>query len=298
MKNIKALLILNFTVVYFVWGMTFIWMKMAASELHPFVIIFWQNFIAAIALIILNRKYSFLDFVIKNYASIITQSFFMLVCGVSFITISVDKLPASFAAIIISSVPVWVAVFNGVSEKNISLRKLVGIALGFLGLIGLLYSESQVILENYFHLIILIIAAISWSFGLFRMAKLPIVNSPYLSSASQMLFASFIYLVLIIFFVPSPKFISTNPTTVGAILSLALLGSTIAYSSFNWLLKNSSPVKVSTYAYVNPIISIFMAMVLLGEKFNLNQVPFIVVILIAVFIVVTESTSRNGNESN
>lgn len=297
MKVARSLLALNFAIVYFVWGMTFIWMKVATQELHPFIVIFWQNLIAATILIILNWHHSFLHFFKNNYPSIIAQSFFMLICGVSFITISVDKLPASFAAIIISSVPVWVAFFNGLSEKTISTKKLFGILLGFLGLALLLWSEYENVLENYFHLILLVLASISWSYGLFRMNKLAIVHSPYLSSASQMLVASFFYLILIVVFIPTTKFFSTNTQTLTSIASLSILGSTVAFSSFNWLLKHASPVKVSTYAYINPLVSILMAWALLGEKFNSNQIPFIVIILISVFIVVTEA-SEVVSESN
>ncbi len=291
-KGSKPLLILNFAIVYFVWGMTFIWMKVATQELHPFIIIFWQNIIAAVILVALNGPSKFLSFFKKHYFSIITQSFFMLICGVSFITISVDKLPASFAAIIISSVPIWVAVFNGLSVKSVSPKRLAGILLGFLGLVFLLQSESQFIFDSYLHLAMLVLASLSWSYGLFRMNKLAIIHDPYLSSASQMLVAALFYLILIALFIPEPNFLSSNIQTLGSIASLAILGSTIAFSSFNWLLKHSSPVKVSTYAYINPLVSIFMAWILLGEKLKLNQIPYIAIILISVFMVVGETTQE------
>lgn len=297
-KASRLLLVLNFAIVYFVWGMTFIWMKIATKELHPFIIIFWQNILAAFCLILINKQKSFFVFLKKYHISIITQSFFTLICGVSFITISVNKLPASFASIIIASVPIWVTLLNGISERSISPRKIVSTILGFAGILFLLHSESTFLMENFFHLALLLLASLSWSFGLFRMNKLPIIHEPYLSSAAQMLVAAIFYFILIVMFMPEIDFIPIEKQTTISIFSLAILGSTLAFSSFNWLLKHSAPLKVSTYAYINPIVSIFMAWLFLGEKFKLHQVPYIVIILISVFVVVTDSNEKSVYESN
>lgn len=295
MRSEKFLLLLNYFIIYFVWGMTYIWMKTAVNELHPFVINFWQNFLAAIVLLLLNFKQPFLKFFKNNFFSILTQSFFMLILGVSFITISIQKLPASFAAVIISSVPIWVTIFNAIAERRISGRNLVGVTMGLIGiafLVKLEFSQYQ----GSSHFIILLIAAVSWSYGLFRMPKLSIVNQPFLSSAGQMLIAAISYLLISIPF-SSSSLIPYKVTTLSSLLCLAILGSTVAFSSLNWLLKHSSPVKVATYAYINPLVSMFMAWILLGESFKVVQLPFIGLILLSVYIVVSDG-NRRGHESD
>jgi len=294
MRNEKFLLPLNFFIIYFVWGMTYIWMKTAVDELHPFVINFWQNFIAALALLTFNFNQSFLRFIKDNFISLLTQSFFMLILGVSFITISIQKLPASFAAVIISSVPIWVTLFNSIAEKNISTRNLIGVLMGLIGvafLVKLEFSQYQA----SSHFLILLVAALSWSYGLFRMPKLSIINQPLLSSAAQMLIASIAYLLISLF--TRNTLIPYQTKTIGSLLSLSILGSTVAFSSLNWLLKHSSPVKVATYAYINPIVSMIMAWLLLGETIKPEQVPYIALILLSVVIVVSGG-NRKKHESN
>lgn len=266
-------------------------MKTATSDLHPFVINFWQNFIAASALFVLNFNQPFVKFFKENFVTILTQSFFMLILGVSFITISIEKLPASFAAVIISSVPIWVALFNAISEKKISQRDLIGLLLGLTGVAFLLKLEMSQY-QSGPHVIILLVAAVSWSYGLFRMPRLSIVSQPFLSSASQMFVAAFAYLIISLFFIPAAPLLSYKFSTLSSVFCLALLGSTIAFSSLNWLLKHSSPVKVSTYAYINPLISILMAWILLGEELKPEQLPYICLILISVFIVVSNGNRR------
>lgn len=296
MLSEKVLLPLNFLIIYFVWGMTYIWMKTATSDLHPFAINFWQNFIAALALFALNFKQPQINFFKENFTTILTQSFFMLILGVSFITISVEKLPASFAAVVISSVPIWVAFFNAISERKISKRRFTGLLLGLVGVAFLLKLEVSSY-QSVSHVIILLIAALSWSFGLFRMPRLSIISQPYLSSASQMLVAAVAYFIISLFFVPTASLVPSKFSTLSSVFALALLGSTLAFSSLNWLLKHSSPVKVSTYAYINPLVSILMAWILLGEKIKPTQLPYIGLILISVFIVVSDG-GRISDEPN
>lgn len=291
MPSEKFLLILNFFIIYFVWGMTYIWMKTAVHELHPFAINFWQNLLASTALVLINFKQPFFKFFKDNFASIFTQSLFMLILGVSFITISIQKLPASFAAVIISSVPIWVTLFNSISEKKISSRNILGVSMGLIGvsfLVKLEFSQYQA----SSHFIILLIAALSWSYGLFRMTKLSIVHQPFLSSAGQMFIAAIAYLIISLLFSPS-NFIPSKIPTISSLLCLAFLGSTVAFSSLNWLLKHSSPVKVATYAYINPLVSMLMAWILLGEKLKLVQLPYIGLILLSVFIVVSGGNRRD-----
>lgn len=274
--------------------MTYIWMKTAVSELHPFVINFWQNALAATSLLVLTFRQPFLQFFKDHFVALLTQSFFMLILGVSFITISIQKLPTSFAAVIISSVPIWITLFNSLAEKEISKRNLIGVLLGLFGIAFLVKLEfTQYPASSHF--IILLIAALSWSYGLFRMPKLAIVSNPLQSSAAQMLIAAFAYLLISIF--TTDTLFPHKVSTISSLLCLAILGSTLAFSSLNWLLKHSSPVKVATYAYINPIVSMIMAWFLLDETITLKQIPYIVLILLSVAIVVSGGNRKN-HESN
>ena len=91
MSNSRNLIILNFLSVYIIWGSTYILMKVASLELHPFAIIFWQNLIATFVLISFNYKKNISAYLIKSFKEIASQSFLMLICGVGFITIAISK---------------------------------------------------------------------------------------------------------------------------------------------------------------------------------------------------------------
>lgn len=296
MRSERVLLLINFCIIYIVWGMTYIWMKTATSDLHPFAVNFWQNLLAAIVLLIFNFKKSFIPFFKKNLIEIVTQSFFMLILGVSFITISIKELPASFAAVVISSVPIWVSLYSAIAGKHISAKNLTGLILGLVGIAFMVKLELSDY-RNSSSFIILLIAALSWSYGLYRMSKLKIVSEPYLSSAAQMFVAAGAYLIISLFTPSITSLVSLKIPTISSVLCLAILGSTIAFSSLNWLLNHTSPVKVATYAYINPIVSILMAWLLLGEELKTSQVPFICMILLSVFIVVSNG-KRLSNEPN
>lgn len=296
MRSKRVFLLVNFGIIYFVWGMTYIWMKTANSDLHPFVVNFWQNLLAAMALLLFNFNKSFISFFKENFFAIISQSFLMLILGVSFITISVRELPASFAAVVISSVPVWVALYNALAEKYISVKNLVGLILGLVG-IGFLVKLELSDYRSSSSFIILLIAALSWSYGLYRMPKLKIVTQPYLSSAAQMFIAAAAYFIISLATPAVTNLIPFKLPTISSLLCLAILGSTIAFSSLNWLLKHTSPLKVATYAYINPIVSILMAWLLLGEELRTSQLPFISMTLLSVFIVVSDG-KRPKDESN
>jgi drug/metabolite transporter (DMT)-like permease len=121
--------------------------------------------------------------------------------------------------------------------------------------------------------------------GLFRLRFLKIAPYPYLSSIGQTLFASFIYLNLA-FYQSQYQLPEPSLKSLVSVILLAVLGSSLAFSSFNWLLKNSKPSIVATYAYVNPIVSLFAAYFFLNETITLIQFLYTIMILLSVYLTI------------
>jgi drug/metabolite transporter (DMT)-like permease len=286
MLNNRTLILVNFFNVYFIWGMTYIWMKIASFELHPFAIIFWQNLIATLLVLTFNYKKDITNYFRKNYFEIIKQSLLMLVFGVGFITISVDKLSASLASIIICSVPLWVSLITFVYEKKITPIKVLGVLTGFVGIFFLTKSEYSSTSSIY--ILLLLVASACWSFGVYRSKSITSLSDPYLTSAGQMLVAAIIYFVFFIINFPVSDLIPSDIKTIYSILSLATFGDALAFTSFIWLLRNISPVRVATYAYINPVVSLIMSWLILGEEIDLKKLPYVGLIILSVFITVSE----------
>ena len=285
MFNSRNLIILNFISVYLIWGSTYVLMKIATIELHPFAVIFWQNFVASLVLITFNFKKDIFSYLVQNIGSIASQSFLMLICGVGFITIAVSKVSPALASIIISSVPLWVALLDMYQRKGINKTKLGGIILGLFGIYLLTSSEHTPSSLGY--ILLLLVASLSWSIGVVRSRKLKTLTDPYLTSIGQLLLASIAYLI---FFLATNSFnelIPNQPQTIYAVTGLGILGDALAFTSFIWLLKNVNPIMVSTYAYINPIVSILLSWILFGEAFIGIKVLYIGLILFSVFITVS-----------
>ena len=108
----------HFFSVYIIWGITFIWMKVATETIDSLYVVGFENLIAAILLLSLNFRKKNVSFFVDNWKEIISQSLLQLVFGVGFIVMSIPYLPAGFSAVIMATIPINVLLFSIINEKE------------------------------------------------------------------------------------------------------------------------------------------------------------------------------------
>lgn len=212
-------------------------------------------------------------------------------------------VPTGIAALIISALPFWIAIFRTVDGNRPSNLSWLGVVIGFVGVAFLLKPGSVNPLNGastglmFFWAMAIMIGNIGWSFGSYIAPRFPMPKNPMISTMYQMLTGG---LLLIITGVATgekfSEFFSATKSSWAGWTYLTLVGSIVAYSSYVWLISNAPIGLISTYAYVNPVIAISLGAIFLHEKISISYIFGGAIVLLGVLMVVTnESRSISKN---
>ena len=168
---------------------------------------------------------------------------------------------------------------------------ILGVAIGFAGLVvfvgpGLLTGNAPV---DALATSILALAALAWAVGTMYSRYVALDVSPAAISAMQLLTGGGMLLLMGTFTGEWPQLLET-PMQLHSVLALAYLlgvGSLLTFSAYIWLLRVSSPERVATYAYINPIVAVFIGWAFAGERFTLQMGIAAAMIVLAVAIIIT-----------
>jgi drug/metabolite transporter (DMT)-like permease len=292
-------IILALSAVYVFWGGTYLAMKIAIETIPPFIM-GGTRFLTAGLLVYIWGIYKGQEPPEKShwlYASLL--GILMLLIGQGGIIWAQQYVPSGVAAIIFATVPLWMTLISWVCQGAQRPNNLVifGLFLGFFGIVLQVKNSLLGVDINSNHwvgYIVLILAAVSWAWGSVysRVFRLP--ASPLMSIALQMLTGGTFYIVVSLLKGEWKQF-EVLSISLGSMLSLGyliLFGSIIGFSAYIWLLKVANPTMVSTYAYVNPVVAVFLGCTLAGEPLTLNDAVVAMLILTSVVII-----SRNYRRS-
>jgi drug/metabolite transporter (DMT)-like permease len=292
-------IILALSAVYVFWGGTYLAMKIAIETIPPFIM-GGTRFLTAGLLVYIWEIYKGQKLPEKShwlYASLL--GILMLLIGQGGIIWAQQYVPSGVAAIIFATVPLWMTLISWVCQGAQRPNNLVifGLFLGFFGIVLQVKNSLLGVDVNSNHwvgYIVLILAAVSWAWGSVysRVFRLP--ASPLMSIALQMLTGGTFYIVVSLLKGEWKQF-EVLSISLGSMLSLGyliLFGSIIGFGAYIWLLKVADPTMVSTYAYVNPVVAVFLGCTLAGEPLTLNDAVVAMLILTSVVII-----SRNYRRS-
>lgn len=208
-------------------------------------------------------------------------------------------VPSGLAALLVATVPLWIMILSWLQKDAArpGIRQFIGIVLGFLGLTILVGPEELVGGERIDPLgaFALLIASLLWSVGSLYSRKAPLTSSPFLNTSLQMMSGG-ILLIVLGFLTGEWSKLDINEISSRSVLSviyLSAFGSLIGFSAYIWLLKVSTPSKVTTYAYVNPLVAVIFGWALAGEELSMRTILASAVIVASV-IIITLPKNFNG----
>jgi drug/metabolite transporter (DMT)-like permease len=197
-------------------------------------------------------------------------------------------VPSGLAALIVATLPFWVSGIEAIwpSGNRLNLFKILGIVIGFFGLVILFAPELKTSLDQAYLMgvLALLFAPLSWALGSVYAKYHPVRTTPLMAAALQMVIAGILLILIGIFFNEAPRF-DLNPEGLAALVYLAIFGSIIGYSSFIYALAKLPAAKVSMYAYVNPIIAVLLGWLILNEQLDWRVALATAVILSGVVLV-------------
>ncbi|MBM3400761.1 MAG: EamA family transporter [Bacteroidetes bacterium] len=296
--------ILAFLIVYVVWGSTYFFIQIAVKDFPPFIL-GALRFILAGGLMLAWCLYRGENIFAARGIKYAAFSGILMLFGGNGIIIWVEQsMPSAMVAIMVSSAPLWFILLDKPkwSENFGSKSIIAGMLIGLAGVI-LLFSEQvseALSLQgpesvNLISMVMLILAAVSWSGGSIY-SKYKSTGDPIIvTSTWQMMAAGIAFMPGIII---RDEFNGFQWKDVSidawmAIFYLVVLGSIAGFSAYVWLLKERSAMQVSTYAYVNPVVAVLLGVFFAEEQISSIQVIGLVIILGSVFMI---NMARYRNE--
>ncbi|MGH2543142.1 MAG: EamA family transporter, partial [Ardenticatenaceae bacterium] len=215
---------------------------------------------------------------------------FLLVGGNGGVTWAEQLIPSGLAALLVALVPLWMVLLDWLQRgPRPNGRVTVGLVLGLAGM-SLLIGPGDVAGGAAIHPIgaaVVIGATLSWAYGSLAARRVELPGSPLMATASEML-AGGALLALLGLIAGEGAQVHLTSVSLRSALSfgyLIIFGSIIAFSAYVWLLRVARPAQVSTYAYVNPVVAVFLGWSLAGEPLTPRTLLASAIIVTAVVLI-------------
>ena len=277
--------------VYVVWGSTFIALAIAVRDLPPFTAMAVRHLVAGGLLLAfaLPRRDVAGDRI--GRPQIVAAFIFgglLFVTGHGALAWAQQTVPAGVAALLVGTIPIWMVLFDRVAfGRRLQVSTYAGIALGFAGLAFLFdpFGDGSV---DRLGALVIVLSAMCWAAGSLYSRGAPLPKRPLVSAG----LASVCGGILLTAYSLISGEVGEADWTRDATLALGYLvvaGSLVGFSTYVWLLRSAPTSLVSTYAYVNPIVAVFLAWVLLGEEITVQMIVAGAAVLVSVATILRSS---------
>jgi drug/metabolite transporter (DMT)-like permease len=268
--NYSSKLIACLLAVYIIWGSTYLGMKIATKVVPPFMLSALRFLLAGTILLAVGQLKEKTWPTRQQLLSACMVGIALIGIGNTVTALGVHYMPSGLVALMVAAMPAWILGFDWAffSKQRPSTLTLVGIAIGFIGLFLLFNPFAHHEQRDYplWPVIVLIGGNICWALGTLFVKRLP-MPTQMTSTGIQMLAGG--VFALIGSFIFEPGAIATVPHIthegIMAYLYLVFVGSLIGFSSYSWLSKNAPARLTATYAYVNPVVALFLGWLIGNE---------------------------------
>ncbi len=297
--SLRAQVILAFLAIYTIWGSTYLAIAIAIQTIPPFLMAGTRFLVAGAVLYLWTRLRGAPPPTRANWKAATITGGLLLLGGNGGVVWAEQTVPSGLAAVLITTVPLWMVLleWKQYDKTRPSLPVILSLILGFTGVILLVGPEQLAGTGaiNRLGATILILASLSWATGSLYSRRATLPPSPLQSTAMQMLAGG---LFLSAAGLATQEYTGFQPgnASYNSLLALAYLvvfGSLIGFTSYIFLLKTTAPSKVSTYAYVNPIIAIILGAIINAEQLTLRTLAATAIIVTAVVVITTHHASLN-----
>jgi drug/metabolite transporter (DMT)-like permease len=284
--------------VYILWGSTYLAMRLAIATIPPFMMAATRHFTAGVLLYAFARLRGAPRPQPAHWRSAAVIGGLLLLLGNGGVVWAEQRVSSGMAALLICSEPMWIVLFAWLRRdgRRPSPRVVAGLLLGFAGLLLLVRpGHDGGMTVDRLGAAAVLIASISWAAGSLYVQRATLPSSPLLATSMQMLCGG-----LLLFaagtLAGEPAHFALSRVSAGsamAVLYLVVFGSLIGYTAYTWLLRSASPVLVSTYAYVNPVVAVLLGCLLVHEPLTSGMVIGAAVILGGVALITTASAGAS-----
>jgi len=274
----------HFAVSGLFWGIPYLLMKVAVRDFPPAVIVCGRVTIGALILIPIAIHQKVLMDAIRGWKYVLPYALFEMMIPWILITNSEKKISSGLAGLLIATVPIWSTIFASITgDKTVwHSKRLVGMLVGFVGLIGLVGYESIFGHSDPLSIGMMLLAAMSYSFAVNMISiKLPDVSGVAINGLA-MVFTAIAYAPLMIIQFPATSAIS-NESAI-SLLTLGIFSTALAFISFFIVLKEIGPARASIGTYVNTAVAVVLGVLILSEPLTLGIIIGLPLVMIGSFL--------------
>jgi drug/metabolite transporter (DMT)-like permease len=290
--------LLAFSIIYFVWGSTFLAIRVGVHEVPPLLFAAMRFLIAGLVLFGWMIARGEPSPTRRQWMSILLLAFLIFLIDYGLLFWAEQRVPSGVAAVMMATIPVFIAL----SEILFLRTQRLTVRLAFALLVGI--GGVAVLMSHSLNLggapidrpgaVALIVASISWSIATVLARKLPLPPSKVMSSGAQMLAGG---IMLTLAAAALGEFHNFHPSTVSsgawfALFYLIVAGSIIGFTAYVWLIHHESPTKVGTYAYVNPVVAVLVGYLFGCEALGTRTVLGTMFVLISVLVITTTRAKK------
>ena len=286
-------ILLAFAIIYFVWGSTYLAIRVGVHEVPPFLLAAIRFLVSGVVLYGWMRLKGTPPPNRREWAGATLLGTLIFLIDYGCVFWAEQRVPSGIAAVVLATIPVFITLMEITLLRTQRLTVRLGLAL-LVGLCGVavltIHSFSFGELPiNRAGALALLVAAFTWSVATILTRRLPLPASKPMSAAAQMVTGG---VQLFILAGLSGEFVGFRVQTVSwnawfALIYLIIAGSIVAFTAYIWLLHHESPTKVGTYAYVNPVVAVAFGYFLGGEAVGPRTVVGALCVLASVITITT-----------
>lgn len=284
---------LAFGIIYFVWGSTFLAIRVGVHEVPPFLFAGMRFLAAGLVLYGWMRLRGTPSLTAREWSSVTLLAALIFVCDYGLLFWAERRVPSGIAAVMLATIPLFMALSEILILKTQRLTGRLAIAL-LVGVGGVLVLVSHAVSFGDTPIdplgaCALIVAAISWSISSSLSKKLQLPAAKAMSSGAQMLVGGFL---LVGTAAALGEFRGFRVQAISgkawlALVYLIVAGSIIGFTAYVWLIHHESPTRVGTYAYVNPVVAVLVGYFLGGEALGTRTIVGTALVLVSVVVITT-----------
>ena len=294
-RSSRVLIVLAFAAIYVLWGSTYLGIRYAIETLPPFIMAGTRFSLAGAILFswaILNGESIRSSF--SQWPKALAIGGLLLLGGNGGVTWAEKFIPSGFAALLIATEPFWVVVLNwALTHVRPNWKVLLGVFIGMAG-VGLLVGDglrdgipgSSI---NFVAVGVSLLASVAWAAGSVYASRSPIKASTSMASGMQMLSGGILLFVfaLAVGDLQHLNLAAASWVSIGAFFYLLVFGSLVGFTAYSFLLRNVTPARAATYAYVNPVVAVLLGWLLAGEPLTLRMLIAGAIIISSVILITT-----------
>jgi drug/metabolite transporter (DMT)-like permease len=289
----SGLVWLSFAAVYLLWGSTYFFIRIGVETIPPFMLAGLRHLIFGLMLFPIVRSVTGEKPTPAQWRTTIVTGLLLLLFGNGLVSWAETRVPSGIAALLVATVSLWMVILDWLRPggSRPAPRVLLGLVLGFAG-IALLVGPAQIGSADRVDpagAFALLFASLAWASGSIYSRHRPTPRAPLLGATMQSISAAagLSIVALLTGEIRNFHFAQVSTRSWLAVLYLVIFGSALGFSAYVYILRHSTASRVATYAFVNPVVALFLGSFFGQESVSLRTLVASATILAAVLLVIT-----------